>query len=82
MPATLNQSGNNALSTGDRFAFAGTASGVACVFATACRAGAGVPDVLRQRLLETRDVGQRLERVSAEVVAMTARLGGGPGAAN
>ncbi len=38
--------------------------------------------VLRQRLLETRDVGQRFERVSAEVVAMTARLGGGPGAAN
>ncbi len=30
---------------------------------------------LRQRLLETRDLGQRLERVSAEVVAMTARLG-------
>ncbi|HXJ20689.1 MAG TPA: LON peptidase substrate-binding domain-containing protein [Polyangia bacterium] len=29
---------------------------------------------LRQRLLEMRDVGQRLERVSAEVVAMTARL--------
>ena len=41
-----------------------------------------VDPVLRQRLLETRDVGQRLERVSAEVVAMTARLGGGPGAAN
>jgi Lon protease-like protein len=30
---------------------------------------------LRQRLLETRDLGQRLERVSAEVVAMTSRLG-------
>ncbi|HEY5089149.1 MAG TPA: LON peptidase substrate-binding domain-containing protein [Polyangia bacterium] len=30
---------------------------------------------LRQRLLETRDLGQRLERVCAEVVAMTARLG-------
>ncbi len=41
-----------------------------------------VDPVLRQRLLETRDVGQRLERVSAEVVAMTARLGGGAGAAN
>jgi Lon protease-like protein len=39
-----------------------------------------VDPTLRQRLLETRDVGQRLERVSAEVVAMTARLGasGGP----
>lgn len=36
---------------------------------------------LRQRLLETRDVGQRLERVSAEVVAMTARLTG-PSPAN
>ena len=41
-----------------------------------------VDPVLRQRLLETRDVGQRLERVSAEVVAMTARIGGGPRAAN
>jgi Lon protease-like protein len=41
-----------------------------------------VDPVLRQRLLETRDVGQRLERVSAEVVAMTARIGGGPGAPN
>jgi ATP-dependent Lon protease len=41
-----------------------------------------VDPVLRQRLLETRDVGQRLERVSAEVVAMTARIGGSPGAAN
>lgn len=29
---------------------------------------------LRQRLLETRDVGKRLERVTAEIVAMTARL--------
>ena len=41
-----------------------------------------VDPALRQRLLETRDVGQRLERVSAEVVAMTARLGGGPAGAN
>jgi Lon protease-like protein len=40
-----------------------------------------VDPVLRQRLLETRDVGQRLERVAAEVVAMTARLGT-PGTAN
>ena len=30
---------------------------------------------LRQRLLETRDLAKRLERVSAEVVAMTSRLG-------
>jgi Lon protease-like protein len=29
---------------------------------------------LRQRLLETRDVGKRIERVAAEVVAMTARI--------
>jgi ATP-dependent Lon protease len=29
---------------------------------------------LRQRLLETLDVGKRIERVSAEVVAMTARI--------
>jgi len=29
---------------------------------------------LRQRLLETRDVTKRIERVSAEVVAMTARI--------
>ena len=29
---------------------------------------------LRQQLLETRDVGKRLERVAAEIVAMTARL--------
>jgi uncharacterized protein len=29
---------------------------------------------IRQRLLETRDVGKRLERVTAEIVAMTARL--------
>ncbi len=40
-----------------------------------------VDPTLRQRLLEMRDVGQRLERVSAEVVAMTARLAT-PGAAN
>ena len=33
-----------------------------------------VDPALRQRLLETRDVGQRLERVAAEVVAMTARI--------
>jgi hypothetical protein len=30
--------------------------------------------VVRQRLLETRDVGERLERVTAEIVAMMARL--------
>lgn len=41
-----------------------------------------VDPVLRQRLLEMRDVGQRLERVSAEVVAMTARLSGGSAGAN
>ena len=29
---------------------------------------------VRQRLLETRDVGKRLERITAEIVAMTARL--------
>jgi len=29
---------------------------------------------LRQRLLETRDVTKRIERVSAEIVAMTARI--------
>ena len=40
-----------------------------------------VDAVLRQRLLETRDVAQRLERVSAEVVAMTARIAS-PSAAN
>jgi Lon protease-like protein len=32
------------------------------------------PDA-RQRLLETRDVGKRIERVAAEVVAMTSRIG-------
>jgi uncharacterized protein len=36
---------------------------------------------LRQRLLETRDLSKRLERVSAEVVAMTSRLGS-PGTTN
>ena len=35
----------------------------------------------RQRLLETRDVGKRLERISAEIVALTARLAA-PGALN
>jgi Lon protease-like protein len=40
-----------------------------------------VDPALRQRLLETRDVGQRLERVAAEVVAMTARIAA-PGATN
>ena len=34
-----------------------------------------VDPVLRQRLLETRDVMKRIERVSAEVVAMTSRIG-------
>ena len=33
-----------------------------------------VDPALRQQLLETRDVGERLERVAAEVVAMTAGL--------
>jgi len=36
---------------------------------------------IRQRLLETRDVGRRLERVTAEIVAMTARLAA-PGVLN
>jgi uncharacterized protein len=36
---------------------------------------------VRQRLLETRDVGKRLERVTAEIVAMTARLAA-PGVLN
>ena len=40
-----------------------------------------VDPALRQRLLETRDVGKRIERVAAEVVAMTARIGA-PGSAN
>jgi Lon protease-like protein len=40
-----------------------------------------VDPLVRQRLLETRDVSRRLERVSAEVVAMTARIGA-PGLAN
>src|SRR3954453_14793616 len=34
-----------------------------------------VDPALRQQLLETRAVGERLERVAAEVVAMTARIG-------
>ncbi len=34
-----------------------------------------VDPVLRQRLLEMRDVGKRIERVAAEVVAMTGRIG-------
>ena len=33
-----------------------------------------VDPTLRQRLLETRDVMKRIERVSAEVVAMTSRI--------
>jgi Lon protease-like protein len=40
-----------------------------------------VDPALRQRLLEMRDVGKRLERVAAEVVAMTSRIGA-PGTAN
>jgi len=36
---------------------------------------------VRQQLLETRDVARRLERVTAEIVAMTARLGA-PGVLN
>jgi uncharacterized protein len=36
---------------------------------------------VRQRLLETRDVAKRLERVTAEIVAMTARLSA-PGVLN
>ena len=36
---------------------------------------------VRQRLLETRDVARRLERVTAEIVAMTARLAA-PGVLN
>ncbi len=36
---------------------------------------------VRQRLLETRDVGKRLERISAEIVSMTARLAA-PGVLN
>jgi Lon protease-like protein len=36
---------------------------------------------LRQRLLETRDVGKRLERITAEIAAMTARLSS-PGVLN
>ena len=37
-----------------------------------------VDPALRQRLLETRDVMKRIERVSAEVVAMTSRIGTSP----
>jgi len=40
-----------------------------------------VDTTLRQRLLETRDVGKRIERVAAEVVAMTARIAS-PGPVN
>jgi Lon protease-like protein len=40
-----------------------------------------VDPALRQELLETRDVGKRLERVASEVVALTARLGP-PGTVN
>jgi Lon protease-like protein len=36
---------------------------------------------LRQRLLETRDIGKRIERVASEVVAMTGRIGV-PGSVN
>jgi Lon protease-like protein len=36
---------------------------------------------LRQRLLETRDVGKRLERITAEIAVMTARLSS-PGVLN
>jgi Lon protease-like protein len=37
-----------------------------------------VEPALRQRLLEMRDVMKRIERVSAEVVAMTSRIGTSP----
>jgi Lon protease-like protein len=37
-----------------------------------------VDPTLRQRLLETRDVMKRIERVSAEVVAMASRIGTSP----
>jgi Lon protease-like protein len=40
-----------------------------------------VNPVLRQRLLETREVGRRIERVTAEIVAMTSRIGA-PGSVN
>jgi Lon protease-like protein len=36
---------------------------------------------LRQRLLETRDVGKRIERVTAEIATMTTRIGA-PGSVN
>jgi Lon protease-like protein len=41
-----------------------------------------VDPALRQRLLETRDVMKRIERVSAEVVAMTSRIGTSPSQIN
>ena len=40
-----------------------------------------VNPVLRQRLLETREVGRRIERVTSEIVAMTSRIGV-PGSVN
>jgi ATP-dependent Lon protease len=40
-----------------------------------------VNPTLRQRLLETREVGKRIERVTSEIVAMTSRIGV-PGSVN
>jgi Lon protease-like protein len=40
-----------------------------------------VNPALRQRLLETREVGRRIERVTSEIVAMTSRIGV-PGSVN
>jgi Lon protease-like protein len=40
-----------------------------------------VNPTLRQRLLETREVGRRIERVTSEIVAMTSRIGA-PGSVN
>jgi Lon protease-like protein len=40
-----------------------------------------VNPTLRQRLLETREVGKRIERVTSEIVAMTSRIGA-PGSVN
>ena len=40
-----------------------------------------VNPTLRQRLLETREVGRRIERVTSEIVAMTSRIGV-PGSVN
>jgi ATP-dependent Lon protease len=40
-----------------------------------------VDPTLRQRLLETRDIAKRIERVASEVVAMTGRIGV-PGSVN